>query len=72
MMRFELTRNERERLKRAAEIAGFPWQAIAERPKTARRFIKRIEAGTKRTVTEERTMTRRGGPARLLRELVAA
>ena len=72
MLRFELTRNELERLKQAAELTGFPWQAIAERPRTARRFIKRIEARSARMVSEERTMTHRRGPARLLRELVAA
>ena len=72
MLRFELTRNELERLKRAAELTGFPWQAIAERPKTARRFIRRIEAGSARTLSGEPTVTRQGGPARLLRQLVAA
>ena len=72
MLRFELTRNELERLKQAAELTGFPWQAIAERPKTARRFIRRIEAGTARTETGERPVTRQGGPARLLWRRVAA
>ena len=44
MYTFKLTNNEIERIKRAAEYAGFPWRPICERPKTARRFMRRVEA----------------------------
>ena len=44
MMGFRLTNNEIERIQRAADAVGFPWQPIVTRPKTARRFLKRVEA----------------------------
>jgi hypothetical protein len=43
MICFKLTNNEIERIRHAAELKGFPWEAIVERPKTARRFLKRVE-----------------------------
>ena len=55
MIRFELTRKEIERLKCAADAVGFPWQAIAERPRTARRFLKRVEAEMARQACPART-----------------
>lgn len=44
MIHFNLTSKEVARVKRAAEFAGFPWQPICTRPKTARQFFRRIEA----------------------------
>ena len=44
MIRIKLTNNEVQRVKRAAAAKGFPWQPIAERPRTARQFLKRVEA----------------------------
>lgn len=39
-----LSDEETRRVRRAAEYAGLPWQAICTRPGTARRFYKRVEA----------------------------
>ena len=44
MICFKLTKNEIDRIKWAADLKGFPWQA-----KTARRFLKRVEAEVART-----------------------
>ena len=44
MFRFNLTDREIARVKRAAEFAGFPWQPICSKPRTARSFYKRVEA----------------------------
>ena len=44
MIRFNLTSKEMARVQRAAEFAGFAWQPICTRPKTARQFCKRVEA----------------------------
>ena len=43
-MRTKLTNDEIERIRRAADYLGFPWRPICERPKTARRFLCRVEA----------------------------
>ena len=67
----KLTRSELIRLQRAADNAGFPWQAIAKRPNTARRFIRRMEAAAGQAKPEGRAF-RLGGPGRLLREIIAA
>jgi len=55
MICFKLTTSEIDRIKRAAESVGFPWQPIAERPKTARRFLTRVEAEMARNA--DRTAT---------------
>ena len=44
MYAIKLTNNEIERIRRAAEYVRFPWRPICERPKTARRFLCRVEA----------------------------
>ncbi|MDJ0939356.1 MAG: hypothetical protein QNJ00_06300 [Woeseiaceae bacterium] len=44
MKTFNLTNDEIERIRRAANYLGFPWRPICERPKTARRFLYRVEA----------------------------
>ena len=64
MICFKLTKNEIDRIKWAADLKGFPWQASIgaaaqrgarivvidpRRTKTARRFLKRVEAEVART-----------------------
>ena len=49
MFTAKLTNNEIQRIKRAADHAGFPWQPICERPKVARRFMRRVEAEMRRS-----------------------
>ena len=44
MTHSRLTNQEIQRLERAANAMGFPWQPIAERPRAARNFIRRVEA----------------------------
>ena len=44
MKTVKLTNNEIERIRRAADYLDFPWRPICERPKTARRFLYRVEA----------------------------
>ncbi|MDJ0939888.1 MAG: hypothetical protein QNJ00_08985 [Woeseiaceae bacterium] len=53
MVTFKLTYNEIERIKRAAEYAGFPWEPICKRPRTARRFMHRVEAEMTRNGIEK-------------------
>jgi hypothetical protein len=48
MICFKLTSQETARIQRAAGFAGFPWQPICARPKTARRFLRRVEAEMRR------------------------
>jgi hypothetical protein len=48
-----LSNQELKRVKRAADAMGFPWRAIAERPRTAREFVKRVEAELAQTRTAE-------------------
>jgi hypothetical protein len=48
MLHFDLTGKEVARVRAAAEYAGFPWQPICTRPKTARQFCTRIEAEMRR------------------------
>ena len=57
MISFKLTKNEIERIQWAADLKGFPWQAIAERPKTARRFLKRVEAEVARQPVPARELS---------------
>ena len=38
-----ITREGLKRIKAAAKYAGLSWQAIAARPKTARKLVERIE-----------------------------
>ena len=75
MLTFKLTRNERLRVRRAARAYGFPWQPILERPRTARRFLKRIEAEMARTAGLKRQRlagTTANFPAQVEQRLVAA
>jgi hypothetical protein len=71
MMGFRLTSNEIERIQRAAEAVGFPWQPIVERPRTARRFLKRVEAELARRA-ERPACARDTGPDCYERGLAAA
>ena len=48
MFHFKLTEKEVARVKAAATYTGFPWKKIAERPKAAREFCKRVEAEMRR------------------------
>ena len=44
----ELSQQDIERVRRAADYAGLPWRAISRRPQAARQFSKRVEAEKKR------------------------
>lgn len=66
MKHVRLSSQELKRVKRAADAMGFPWRPIAERPRVAREFVRRVEAELARSHPEQAPMvsTEPAPPAR--------